>query len=296
MNATSDQAEVVIEDFLDKKEKLNARANRHRDLRDRLNDQTKQHAQRRDELNAQVRSLIDEANGHKAKRDELNQDVRTLKAKRDDLNRVANEKADALNALKKDKMPRDGFSIGKLKHRLRQLEYEHQTKVLSPKAEKDLIDQMGSLQKEIAGKENVLEGDATLKAAYDEMRIAKTDAEDQHKNVTIAANSAQSEHDSMVKLFESADKVRKQADGAQADFIKSKQEADKVHHEYIEMVNQIRDFEKVILVMRSRERGRRSEYGHAAAKQEAEDIFQKFKGGEKLSTEDLMVLQKAGLL
>ena len=31
-------------------------------------------------------------------------------------------------------------------------------------------------------------------------------------------------------------------------------------------------------------------------RKEAEDIFERFKKGEKLSTEDLMILQKAGLL
>ena len=32
------------------------------------------------------------------------------------------------------------------------------------------------------------------------------------------------------------------------------------------------------------------------AQKEANDIFEKFKRGEKLSTEDLMALQKAGLI
>ena len=34
----------------------------------------------------------------------------------------------------------------------------------------------------------------------------------------------------------------------------------------------------------------------SAAQKQADDIFEKFKRGEKLSTEDLMILQKAGLL
>ena len=300
MQQTAD-ADALVGDLLDKKEALNTKANRHRELRDRLNDETKKWAGKRDELNSKVRGLIEQANGHKAKRDVLNQDVRSGKEQRDVLNRAANEKADALNNVRKDKLPKDGLSIGKLKHNLRQLEFEHQTKALTPKKEKELIERMQALAKEIREKESAFEGDATVKVAYEEMKAAKAAAEEQHRKVTESANAAQAEHDAMVKLFEEADKYRKEADGAQEKFIASKMEADKVHHEYIEMVNQIRDLEKVVGTMRNRDRaGRPREPGQQAtaseAKVEAEAIFEKFRKGEKLSTEDLINLQKSGLL
>lgn len=294
-SATIDTDEL-IESFLDRKDQLNGKANKYRDMRDRMNDETKRHAGRRDELNGKVRALIDEANRHKAKRDELNGEVKAGKVKRDELNKLANEKAEALNNMKKDRLPRDGVSVGKLKHNLRQLEFEQMTKSLTPKKEKALIEQIGALAREIESKEKEYTQDEGVKTAYEEMKNAKSAAEEQHRLVTQAANSAQGEHDAMVKLFEEADKIRKEADGAQAEFIKSKVEADKVHHEYIEMVNQIRDFEKVVNGMRTTNRKTRQDAGHATAKADAEAIFDKFKKGEKLSTEDLMSLQKAGLL
>ena len=294
--ATTADADALIEEFLDKKEALNGRANRNRELRDRLNEETKRWAARRDELNAKVRGLIDQANQHKAKRDGLNAEVRSGKEQRDVLNKAANEKAEALNNLRKDRLPKDGMSIGKLKHNLRQLEFEHQTKALTPKKEKALVESMQALAKEIREKESQFEADDTVRVAYEEMKTAKAAAEEQHRKVTESANAAQGEHDSMVKLFEEADKYRKEADGAQEKFIASKMEADKVHHEYIEMVNQIRDLDKVVGAMRNRDRAQRRDSGASEAKDAAEAIFDKFKQGEKLSTEDLMALQKAGLL
>ncbi|MHB8585754.1 MAG: coiled-coil protein [Thermoplasmatota archaeon] len=288
--------ENLIESFMERKEQRNVRANKYRDLRDAKNDETKRWAQKRDELNAKVRGLIDEANRHKAKRDELNGQVKEGKLRRDELNKAANEKAEALNSVKKERTPRDGLSVGKLKHQLRLLEFEQQTKVLTPKKEKDLVDQIAALQRQIEQKEKEYALDSTVKDAYEAMKGAKVAAEDAHRVVTQAATAAQAEHDAMVKLFEEADKVRKEADGAQEKFIASKTDADKIHHEYIDLVNQIRDFDKVGGAMRQKERKSRQEAGHATAKAEAEDIFDKFKKGEKLSTEDLMALQKAGLL
>ncbi|HVL47656.1 MAG TPA: coiled-coil protein [Candidatus Thermoplasmatota archaeon] len=293
---TEGESDVLIEDFLDKKERLNQQANRHRDLRDRMNEETKRWAARRDELNAKVRGLIDQANQHKARRDELNRNVMAAKQQRDELNKVANEKADALNLLKKDRSPREGPTPGKLKAEIRRLEFEQQTKVMTPKKEKELIDRIGALLKELRAIETSYEADAGVKEAYEAMKTAKAAAEEQHRAVTELANAAQEQHDKMVALFEEADKYRREADGGQEKFIESKMGADKVHHEYIDMVNQIRDLEKVVNGLRGKDRRGRGETAAVAAKAEGDAIFEKFKKGEKLSTEDLMALQKAGLL
>jgi uncharacterized coiled-coil DUF342 family protein len=287
----------LIEELHDKKEKLNQQANRHRDLRDRLNDETKKHAARRDELNARVRGLIEKANGHRAKRDELNKKVQEAKKNRDDLNKAANDKAEKLNEAKRSKArPGDAINVQRLKQDLRRLEYQQQTTALTPKKEKALVDQMSTLQKEIRGKEKEMESDAGVRDAYLEMKDAKEKAEEAHRAVTAAANAAQEQHDNMVKLFEEADGIRREADGAQEQFIKAKVEADKVHQEYIGMVNQIRDYEKQIIGLRNKMRADRGQPEGGEGKVEAEAIYAKFKSGEKLSTEDLMTLQKAGLL
>jgi uncharacterized coiled-coil DUF342 family protein len=62
------------------------------------------------------------------------------------------------------------------------------------------------------------------------------------------------------------------------------------------MVNQIRDYEKAIIGMKGKQRQDRADRGEAHAKDQAELIMEKFKKGEKLSVDDLMTLQKAGLM
>jgi uncharacterized coiled-coil DUF342 family protein len=61
-------------------------------------------------------------------------------------------------------------------------------------------------------------------------------------------------------------------------------------------VNKIRELEKKISALERKEERRRRIGDVSAIQKEASEIFERFKRGEKLSTEDIMILQKAGLL
>jgi uncharacterized coiled-coil DUF342 family protein len=290
-----DDRDRLVDAFSQKRERLNEQARRQRETRDRLNDGTKAHAQRRDELNAQVRGLVEQANGHRARRDALNQQVREAKVKRDELNHEAHAKAEALHALRRGRGHEGaGVSAAKLKAEIRQLEYQQQTTVLSPQKEKALIELIGAKLKELKAREGEDHVDAEMQGVSDAARVAKEAAEAQHAHVTHLANEAQAAHEAMAGLFAQADAIRKEADAAQAEFVKSKVEADKVHRHYIGMVGSVRDLERVLGALRLDAQGQPTVSQSARA--EADEIFDKFRKGEKLSTEDLMALQKAGRL
>jgi uncharacterized coiled-coil DUF342 family protein len=296
----ADERPVLLNDFAQKRERLHAQASRHREIRDKLNDETKRHSARRDDFNAQVRALVEKANGHKAKRDALNRQVHEAKAKRDELNREAHAKTEALNALRRDRGPAPGVSVPKLRAEIKHLEYQQQTTVLSPKKEKELIDLIAAKLKELKEREGAMEENAETKRAWEEMKAAKAAAEAQHQAVTQLANEAQGEHDQMAQLFAQADGLRKQADAAQADFVKSKVAADAEHRGFVDAISAARDLERVMGALRSREPGRErvavAADSSAGAQEQAEELFDKFRKGEKLSTEDLLALQKAGRL
>lgn len=295
----------LVHSFQTKRERLNQQAYRLREQRDRLNDETKRHAGKRDELNAQVRGLVERANAHKAKRDASNRKVREAKAKRDELNRAAHAKVEALQALRRERggaQHEGGIPLPKLRAEIKHLEYQQQTTVLTPKKEKELIDLIASKLRELKEREAAFQESGDLKAAYEAMKTAKAAAEEAHAQVTALANEAQGEHDAMVKLFAEADGLRKEADAEQAEFVRNKVEADRVHREYIEAVTSARDLDRVVQALRGasapeRDHRERAEAGPTAAERaEAEDIFEKFRKGEKLSTEDLIALQKGGRL
>ena len=286
----------LIGDLEDKRARHNADAERHKRQRDDLNDKTKEWAERRDELNAKVRKLIEEANTKRESRDKLNSEVREAKAKRDEWNRKFNDLSDTAMALRREKMPKSGLSIRKFKAELRALEKKHMTSVLSADKEKALMKEMSQLDAKIKEMEREIEQFSEVKVAEKDAREAKDSAEDFHRQVPELAEKAQVEHDAMLKLYEEADGLRKEADAAQEKFIETKLAADEQHREHIEHIRQVHDFDKIISGIRDKGRKTRKEKDDTSAKKEAEEIFEKFRSGEKLSTEDIMVLQKSGYM
>jgi len=286
----------LIGDLEEKRARHNADAERHKKLRDELNDKTKEWAERRDVLNSQVRKLIDEANQKRESRDKLNSEVKEAKAKRDEWNRKFNDLSDKAMLLRREKMPKSGLSIRKHKAELRALEKKHMTSVLSAEKEKALMKEMSMLDAKIKEMEKEIEQFAEVKQAEKDSRDAKDNAESFHRQVSELAEKAQSEHDAMLKLYEEADRLRKEADGAQDKFIEAKLAADEQHREHIEHIRQVHDFDKIISGIRDKGRKAHGERDDTSAKRQAEEIFEKFKSGEKLSTEDIMVLQKSGYM
>ncbi|UCE80831.1 MAG: phosphoserine phosphatase, partial [Methanobacteriota archaeon] len=284
----------MIEELEDKRARQNSEAERRKRLRDELNDKTRQWADKRDSLNSQVRKLIDEANLHRESRDRLNSEVRDAKAKRDEWNRKFNECSDLVQSLRREKMPKDGVPIRRIRAELRTLEKRHMTSVLSPDKERNLVEQMSILSSKLQAMEKELEQFSEVRAAEKDARDAKNNAEKYHMQVGDLAERAQLEHDAMLKLYEEADTMRKEADQAQEKFIETKLAADEEHREHIEHIRQVHDFDKLIAGIRDKSRRAKREKDETVAKKEAEDIFERFKSGEKLSTDDIMVLQKSG--
>ena len=99
-----------------------------------------------------------------------------------------------------------------------------------------------------------------------------------HHQVSEYAEKAQAAHDKMIGFYEQADRLRKEADAAQAKFVECKQAADEEHKKHIEQIKSVHEMDR------------------DASSKEAKEIFERFKAGDKLSTEDLMALQKSGYL
>ena len=293
--------DALLDSFGSKRESLHQDAMRHRDARDGFNEKTRKNAARRDELNAQVRGIVEQANARRAKRDEKNAKVREAKAERDRLNREAQEKAAKLQELRRARggpaAATPAVPLAKLKAELRHLEYQQQTTVLTPQKEKALIELIAAKQKEIKAREGATEEDAETRAAWEDLKATKAQAEEQHALLTTYAQEAQAEHDEMAALFAQADTLRKEADAAQAEFVKTKVESDRLHRLYMDCILAMKDLDKVAHALRAPGDGQHAGPATTAeVRAEADEIFDKFRKGEKLSTEDLMLLQKAGRL
>ncbi|MGA1819771.1 MAG: coiled-coil protein [Thermoplasmatota archaeon] len=297
-----------LEELDHKRNKLNQEAEAHRKKRDRLNQETKRFAEQRDQLNSQVKKLLQEANRFKDKRDELNAKVREEKTVRDTLTKEYTTIKAQLDKLKKSRMSQnDEQSLGKLKKELHGLEFKQQTSVLEADKERVLIERISSIKRQIKKKEKEMEGNEEIRDLINNVREAKKKMDDSHHRVNEYADLAQKEHDSMIERFTESDRIRKDADNSQEMFVDSKIKADDEHRKHIELIHLVHDLDKIIFALKQRKKAADRKPGKTApaqaapaqaqsGKAEAEKIYEKFKKGEKISTEDLMLLQKYGFL
>ena len=288
--------EEILKELEDKRNLLNNKAEDHRKLRDRYNSDTKQWAEDRTRYNERAKHSLIQANEHKLKRDDINKEVQDAKKERDSLNKEYNVMAEKVNAVKRSRLPKEGLSLNRLKREKKKLEFKQMTSVLSPEKERELVDMLGQLEEQIKERESELEMNKEIKQAIQEAMKAKDKAELEHKRVNDLAENAQDEHDQMVMLYKEANRCRKEADHAQDNFIENKEVADQEHNNHIFFLRQVHDYDKVLAAIKRKYRKAKKEKTESMAKQQAEDIYEKFKKGEKLSTEDLMCLQKAGYL
>ena len=286
----------LVEDLEEQRSKLNKKAEQYRRKRDKLNNAARRWADKRDSLNAMARENVEKAHNDRKERDRLNELVRKAKEEREKWNKQASEAQAKLGGLKKKHLPKDGITLEGLRREVRGLEFKQMTSVLSVEKERELMDLLTDIHGKIREREKMLEGNKEIQEALEERNEAKQKAEEAHKSVSEYADEAQLEHEAMCKFYDEGDRLRREADKAQQEFIRAKLAADEAHKNQVEMVRQVHDFDKIIAGLRQKKAKAKKEIAETTAKKEAEDIYVRFKAGEKLSTEDLMCLQKAGYL
>lgn len=288
------EGEEGLQELERTRDQLNMEAENHKITRDQLNMRTKQLAEKRDQLNGEVAQKVTEAAEHREKRNKLNEEVKAAKVRRDELNSKANELGEIAAKLKRERHKDVAVPVPRLREDMRALEFRMQTQVLTPAKEKELHAEIKRLAREVRQAESTMDTDREVHDAVQAARKAKLDAEAQHKALSDLARGAQTEHDVMMKLYEEADARRAEADGAQQEFLANKRDADDEHFKHIDLIKKVKDYDKVISGIRRRRREIRRAETDRRQEKRTDSMMEKFKKGEKLSTEDLLALQLRG--
>ena len=92
----------MLNDLMEKRKKILAESEQHKNSRNDLNAAASKAARERNTLNNQTREFVEEAQKNKDLRDKYNQEVLDLKAQRNDLNDKANAFFEEIEAFKKE--------------------------------------------------------------------------------------------------------------------------------------------------------------------------------------------------
>ena len=275
-----------------KRAESNSRADESRAQRDRLNAEARATAEERARIVDELHAKSAEAQDHRRHRDQLNDQVREEKRLREEWNRKLQELGDRVQELKRRRAPRPGaVPVWRLRKELKELEFRHMTTALTSDQEKRLLEDMKRLEGAIRDQDAELRQDPEIEQTMKLFAEARDEAEKHHAAVGQLATEAQAEHEAMVQLYESVDELRRRADEVQAKLLEVKSAADEAHRSHIAAIEEVRDIEKMLYAARG---GRAPPGWGEAEPPKEEDFLARLKKGEKVSTEDLLELQKSG--
>jgi uncharacterized coiled-coil DUF342 family protein len=261
--------------------------------RDELNLKSQSHAAERNDLNLKAKEHMDNVHVHRDRRNGLNIEVGEI---RDERREITNQ----ANALKDDflKLKRQRFSgrslppVSRLRKQIQELELKQMTTPLTTDKERALVDEISSLQNKIKQHDELIETDTEVLDARDTFRESENKRRELGKKMQKSRQEAQTAHHTMKDSLRLNRQTRRKADAAQKQFVKAKEKADEVHNEYIEYLRGMQEIDRMT-ASQGRSGSSADQRANAAS---AEELFTKFLSGEKLSTEQLMIIQKAGML
>ena len=261
--------------------------------RDELNLQSQTHASERNELNNKAKEHMDNVHLFRDRRNGLNVEVGQIRDERREVSDVVNGLKDTFLRLKRKRFSgRNLPPVSRLRKQIQELEIKQMTTPLTTDKERALVDEISSLQNKIKEHDNLIETDTEVLEARDKFREAENNRRDLGKKMQKSRQEAQAAHHSMKDSLRTNRQTRRKADAAQRLFVKAKEKADEVHNEYIEYLRGMQEIDRM-----TASQGRTgSSVDQKASAASAEDLFAKFLAGEKLTTEQLMVIQKAGML
>ena len=286
----------MLNELIEKRKKILAESEQHKNHRNELNANASKFARERNTLNNQTREYVEEAQKNKELRDKFNNEVQSLKDQRNVINEQANALFEEIEGFKKDHGGLKNRGLKELKKQIEHLEFRQQTEVISTDKERELIEKIKQMKEMMREQEAELEQNKEVKVKVMSARELRRQASEMHAKVTEMAERAQNHHDLMVEFYRKADKSREDADASHRSFVEAQEAADAEHKYFIACQKELRDYDKVISGLRKKTKKAKVSKEQKAVRKEAEHVYKMFRAGEKLTTDDILLLQRSKLI
>ena len=248
--------------------------------REEFNKTAREQRKIRDELNASLKENLNKAIEFRNERNEINKQVEEAKKARNEAN--AKIKSLEWNSGKRNKI--------KIENEIKKIDKIIETRVLDIKKENQLVKNANDLRKQLME----IHEDEAAKGEAEELKKV---SEEQHEKVIELSEKAQAAHEEMLKYFRKTDDIRTAADEAHKKFIEARRNASEKHEEFKAILSDIHVINKKLGSNKPKRRksdnkGSSGSNKNREERQRAQEIFEKFKQGGKVSTEEILLLQK----
>ena len=271
----------TIEGVRQQKDEKEAEISKIAEEREEFNNIAKEERKIRDQLNASLKENLHKAIEFRNERNDINKEVEKAKKARNDAN----------NKLKNLEWSSGKRNKIKIENEIKKIDKIIETRVLDIKKENQLVKNANDLRKQL----NDIQEDETVQSEAQELKKL---SEEEHAKVIELSEKAQEAHEKMLEFFRKTDDIRTAADEAHKKFIEARKNASAKHEEFKVTLSDIHVINKKLGTSKPRKRKADNKPSgpkgnkNNEEKERAEKIFEKFKNGGKLSTEELLLLQK----
>lgn len=263
---------------------------------DALTIQAKTWAAKRETLHQQANTLRRKRKQLKTHRDQVNAIVKNLKIQRSEVVSQIDEKQQNHAMTQKQiriLLRRTTIDALSVKRRLKELEWEIQTRSFSPIEEHAYMERVKHLEEQsIIHKEVETLRSTTVDDVAQIDLLSKQSKEMRTQIIELAAQSQQ-HHTKMLETITKLEHVQKKADTAHTKYLECSKAANEIRREYRETVDRIKGFEaKINLDTQARHLQQINE----KIANLSETAFQKVKAKKKVTFDEFKLLREKGLI
>ncbi len=270
-----------------------------RELKQRLNelnDQKEKAFQQRNPVGKEISKLIHELKQLKQERDSLTDDVKKLKENRTGLNEIIKKKieeAKKLNAEKKKAAAKLGLKENPsfIKNQIDKLEHKIETEAISFEKEKAIMKEIKELKKRYnEAKESSAVWDAAHQMSKD-IDTIQEQADDIHRQIQQKAKLSQEKHELLIEQSKKVDQLRGRGNTFTKDIGERKSEIAKLSEELGAMLKQASELNTKLSAERKEKEAATVKQRQKKFSEKLAEVKEKFAKGEKLTTEDIIIMQ-----
>ncbi len=252
---------------------------------------------KRDELNKNVSQLASQLKREREERNRANKQVAELKAFKQEFRKELDEKSSLISELetkKKGSIALLKDDPDQVRDRIRKLEWFLQTNVLTLGKENEVVKEISTLEKKLKSAKIIDEVDTELSGLFDTARNIRTKVNEFRNQMLELVKMSQDHHLKVVELGKQLADLKKEADNAHENYLKSFGLASEALSKARKVRDQIRDINEKITFEKDSGRSERRKNLEQRVEKVVSQAYEKVKRGDKITMDELSVLVDKG--
>jgi uncharacterized coiled-coil DUF342 family protein len=270
-----------------------------RELRNKINnlDRKKEELYReKRKISSDIHSRIRVAKDSKDKRNNLTETVKTTKHSKEELEAKVKTLETEVQSLKDEKhklLEKIGVEDPiMLKKNIKKLEFKIETEGVTFEKEKELMKVLSKMKKQYESSRVIDDIERKLSSKFRELRELREMMDMTKKIVQVSAKESQKHHVELIESSKEIDELKKKEDTFESEGSKYKTEIASINDELNKKMERMDELRKVLGENNVKLREDVERSNHEILKQKDNAVQEKIKTGKKLTTEDLLILQR----